>query len=67
MNHHKQHDISSDCMKLAIHQVEDMAIDVPHLLARKFHSAFQDSKIKRVKLVTRAHCKKLLIYVNLVL
>ncbi len=35
MNHHKWHDISGDCMKLAIQWVEDMAIDVPHLLARK--------------------------------
>ena len=38
MNHHRWHDISGDCMKLAIHWVEDMAIDVPHLLARKLHS-----------------------------
>ena len=49
MNHHKQHDILDDCMKLAIHQVEEMAIDFPHLLARKLHSTLQDSKIKRVK------------------
>ena len=35
MNHHKRHDILGDCMKLPIHWVEDMAIDVPHLLARK--------------------------------
>ena len=34
MNHHKQ-DISGDCMKLVIHWVEDPAIDVPHLLAKK--------------------------------
>ena len=26
-----------------------MAIDVPHLLARKLHSALQDSKIKKFK------------------
>ena len=36
MNHHKQ-DISADYMKLAIHWVEDLAIDVPHLLAKKLH------------------------------
>ena len=48
MNHHKRHDILGDCMKLAIHQVKDMAIDVPHLLARKLHFAFQDSQMKRV-------------------
>ena len=42
MNHHKRHDISGDCMKLAI--------DVPHLLARKLHSTLQDSKMKRIKL-----------------
>ena len=34
MNHHKQ-DISGDCMKLVIHWVEDLAIDVPHLLEKK--------------------------------
>ena len=49
MNHHKRHDILGDCMKLDIHSVEDMAIDVPHLLARKLHYALQDSKMKRVK------------------
>ena len=49
VNHHKWHDISVDCMKLAIHCVEDMVIDVPHLLARKLHSVLQDSKMKRVK------------------
>ena len=49
MNHHKRHDILGDCIKLAIHWVEDMAIDVPHLLARKLHSTLQDSKMKRVK------------------
>ena len=49
MNHHKWLDISSDCMKLAIHWVQDMATDVHHLLARKLHSALQDSKMKRVK------------------
>ena len=31
MNHHKQ-DNSADCMKLVIHWVEDLSIDVPHLL-----------------------------------
>ena len=36
MNHHKQ-DISGDCMKVVIHWVEDLAIDVPHLLAKKMH------------------------------
>ena len=48
MNHHKQ-DISGDCMKLVIHWVEDMAIDVPHLLEKKMHFALQESKMKRVK------------------
>ena len=49
MNHHKWHDISGDCMKLDIQWIEDMATDVPHLLARKLHFALQDSKMKRVK------------------
>ena len=48
MNHHKQ-DISGDCMKLVIHWVEDLAIDVPHLLAKKMHFALQESKMKKVK------------------
>ena len=38
MNHHKQ-DISGDYMKLVIHWVEDLAIDVPHLLAKKLDFA----------------------------
>ena len=49
LNHHKWNDILGECMKLAIHWVEDIAIDVPHLFARKLHSALQDSKMKRVK------------------
>ena len=49
MNHHKRHDILGDCMNLAIHWVEDMAIDVPHMLSRKLHFALKDSKMKRVK------------------
>ena len=36
-------------MKLEIHWVEDMAIDVPHLLEKKMHFALQESKMKRVK------------------
>jgi hypothetical protein len=48
MNHHKQY-ISGDCMKLVIHWVEDLAIYVPHLLAKKMHFALQESKMKRVK------------------
>lgn len=34
MNHHKN-DFLGDRMKLVIHLVEDMAVDVPHLLAKK--------------------------------
>ena len=48
MNHHNQ-DITGDCMKLVIHWVEDLAIDVPHLLAKKMHFALQESKMKKVK------------------
>ena len=48
MNHHKQ-DISGDCMKLVIHWVEDLAIDVPHLLEKKLHFSLQERKMKRVK------------------
>ena len=48
MNHHK-HDISGDCMKLEIHQVEDLAIYFPHLLEKKLHFALQERKMKRVK------------------
>ena len=33
MNHHKK-DISGDCMKLVIHWVEYLAIDVPQLLEK---------------------------------
>ena len=61
MNHHKRNDILGDCMKMAIHWVEDMAIDVPHLLSRKLHSALQDSKMKRVQFSYPRHYKKLFI------
>ena len=47
MNHHNQ-DISGDCMKLVIHWVEYLAIDVPHLLEKKLHFALQERKMKRV-------------------
>ena len=36
-------------MKLVIHWVEYMAINVPHLLAKKLHFALQERKLKRVK------------------
>ena len=36
-------------MKLVIHWVEDLARDVPHLLAKKLHFALHESKMKRVK------------------
>ena len=48
MNHHKQ-DILGDCMKLVIHWVEDLTIDVPHLLEKKQNFALQERKMKRVK------------------
>lgn len=48
MNHHRK-DILSDCMRLVTHWVEDMAIDIPHLLAKKSNFALQESEMKRVK------------------
>ena len=60
MNHHKRHDISGDCMKLAIHWVEYMAIYVPHLLARKLHSTLQESKMKRFNFSYRDRLQKII-------
>ena len=48
MNHHKQ-DILGDFMKLVIHWVEYLAMDVPHLLVKKLHFLLQERKMKRVK------------------
>jgi hypothetical protein len=48
MNHHKS-DISSDCMRLVIHWVEDRAIYVPNLLAKKSHYALEESKKNNIK------------------
>ena len=64
MNHHKRHDILGDCMKLAIQWVEDMAIHVHPLLARKLHYALQDIKMTRVKFSYLGTLQKLLIYVD---
>jgi hypothetical protein len=36
-------------MRLVIHWVEDRAIDVPHLLAKKLHYALKESKKKNIK------------------
>ena len=60
MNHHKRRDISVDCIKLDIHWVEDMTIDVPHLLARKLHFALQDSKMKKVRFSYPATLQKII-------
>jgi hypothetical protein len=48
MNHHNTN-ISSDCMRLVIYWVEDMAIDVPHLLAKKLHYSLEESKENNIK------------------
>ena len=48
LNNDKKY-ISCECMKLVIHWVEDMGIDVPFLLAKKLHHKLRESKAKRVK------------------
>jgi len=48
LNHHKKY-IFSECMKLLIQWVEDLAVDVPFLFAKKLHHILQESKVKRVK------------------
>jgi hypothetical protein len=40
MNHHKT-DIYGDYTRLVIYWVEDMDVDVPHLLAKKLHSSLE--------------------------
>jgi hypothetical protein len=48
MNHHKT-DIFGDYMRLFIYWVEDMVVDVHHLLAKKLHHALEESKKKKIK------------------
>ena len=37
LNHHRV-DISGECMRVVIHWVEDILVDIPYLLAKKLHS-----------------------------
>ena len=48
LNHHKV-DISGECMRVVIHWVEDVPIDIPYLLAKKLHSSLQESQLRKVK------------------
>ena len=48
MNHHKD-DILGECMRVVIHWVEDIPVDIPYLLAKKLHYALQESQLRKVK------------------
>ena len=48
LNHHRD-DISGECMRVVIHWVEDIPVDIPYLLAKKLHSALQESQLRKVK------------------
>ena len=48
LNHHRV-DISGECMRVVIHWVEDIPVDIPYLLAKKIHSALQESQLRKVK------------------
>jgi hypothetical protein len=65
MNHHKS-DISSDNMKLVIYWVEDRYVDVSHLLDKFYIFPLKKLKKRRLSSVSEAHCRKLLIYIDLV-
>ena len=38
LNHHRD-DISGECMRVVIHWLEDIPVDIPYLLANKLHSS----------------------------
>ena len=48
LNHHRV-DISGECMRVVIHWVEDIPVDIPYLLDKKLHSALQESQLRKVK------------------
>jgi len=48
LNHHRD-DISGECMRVVIHWVEDILVDIPYLLDKKLHSALQESQLRKVK------------------
>ena len=48
MNHHRD-DLLGECIPVVIHWVEYMLIDIPYILAKKIHSALQESQLRKVK------------------
>ena len=42
-------DILGECMRVVIHWVEDIPLDIPYLLAKKLHSDLQASQLRKVK------------------
>ena len=42
LNHHSR-------VNVVIHWVEDIHVDIPYLLAKKIHSALQESQLRKVK------------------
>ena len=48
LNHHRD-DISGEYMWVVIHWVEDILVDIPYLMAKKLHSALQESQLRKVK------------------
>ena len=40
---HRRDDISGECMWVVIHWVEDIHVYIPYLLAKRLHSALQES------------------------
>ena len=56
LNQHRV-DISGECMRVVIHWVEDIPVDIPYLLAKKLYSSLQESQLKKVKFIFLAHFK----------
>ena len=48
LNHHRD-DISGECMRVVIHWVEDIPVDISYLLAKKLHSSLQERQLRKVK------------------
>ena len=48
LNHHRD-GILVECIRVVINSVEDIPTNIPYLLAKKLHSALQESQLRKVK------------------
>ena len=58
--YHHQDDISGECMRVVIHWVEEIPVDIPYLLAKKIHSALQESQLRKIKFISPSTLQKII-------